>query len=475
MTPGRDSAGTQPPGPSDHGEVATSVTPGPRRAAAPESPPRFHHDDVGTPEQVWRSDARWASVPTVSLPPERSRLVVLAAHPDDETLGAAGLLALASRAGWSVDVVAATDGESSHPDSPTHTSQQLAARRRAEARHAVGLLAPEAGLHPLGLPDSGLAAHVETVIEQLVDVIGADGDRTLLVTTWAKDGHTDHEAASRAARVAAWRTDALVWEFPVWWWSWSAPDAAPWPDLRRLPLPDDVRALKARALAAHVSQVAPLSHAAGDEVLLSGAFLGHFRRDHETFLPVAADPTSPFEELHARSEDPWHVRDSWYERRKRALTLAALPRERYRRGVEVGASLGYLARDLAGRCDAVVALEESEAALASARRVLDGVRGVALRRARVPRDWPTGTADLIVVSELGYFLSPSAMRALATRVTETLEPGGALVGCHWRHDVRGWPLDADSVHAHLGADDRLRRVVRHEEDDVLLEVWARDA
>lgn len=440
--------------------------------------PVFDHRAPGTPETAWVAAEGWSEAAEVRLPERCEHLLVLAAHPDDDVLGAAGAIALAADSGRRVSVLIATDGEASHPDSPSHPPAALAAVRNREAREALALLAPSARVVQLGLPDSALRHHHDALVEALVDLIGRDGARTLLLGPWEADGHTDHEAAGRAARVAAWRTDAEVWAFPIWWWAWASPrdvttSGAAWADLRRLPLPDAVRRRKADALARHVSQVRPLSDAPGDEALLGPSFLQHFARPWETFVPVEADPRSPFEPLHREEPDPWQVRSSWYEARKRAVTLGALPRERYRRGVEVGASVGALAQDLADRCDALVALEESAAAATAAEESTRDLAHVRVQRCRVPEEWVEGHVDLVVVSELGYFLSPAALDGLAERIVASVEPGGDLLACHWRHDIRGWPLDAEALHARFAALG-WRRLVRHVEDDFLLEVWRRD-
>ena len=184
--------------------------------------PRFRHDHPGTTAGSW-SDVL-ASVPTLELPGSRGRVVVVGAHPDDETLGAGGLLHTAARAGRSVEVVTATAGEGSHPHSPTHSPGRLAEVRRAELRRATEVLAPDAHVTCLDLPDGAVAEHEEELVAALVETIGTDGADVLLCAPWRGDGHPDHEAVGRAAATAAHRTDALLWEYPVWWWHWGRPD-----------------------------------------------------------------------------------------------------------------------------------------------------------------------------------------------------------------------------------------------------------
>ena len=125
---------------------------------------------------------------------------------------------------------------------------------------------------------------------------------------------------------------------------------------------------------AHASQTRPLSGQPGDEALLSGAFLEHFSRPWETFAwhgPAggtnsAGDAERIFDAVHGGSADPWNYTSSWYERRKRALTLAVLPEADYGAGLEIGCSIGTLSVELAARCREFVAVDASSAALAQA-------------------------------------------------------------------------------------------------------------
>lgn len=408
--------------------------------------PDFRHDEAGTPAAAWSRALADHPLPDLDLPASIDRLVVVGAHPDDETLGAGGLVHLAGRSGWEVLVVSATAGEGSHPASPTHDPEALAARRRSELERAAALLARSAEVGCLGHPDGSLSDREEALVAGIVAAIGLAGERTLLAAPWRHDGHPDHEAVGRAAAVAARRTDARLVEYPVWMWHWGTAQDLPWPDARVVHLDDTARAAKRAAVAAHTSQVAPLSGRPGDEVLLGPALLEHFDRDVEVLLEARAPAgDDALERVHRDRVDPWDV-DGWYERRKRAITLASLPREHYGRVLEVGCSVGALAVDLASRCDALVAVDSSAAALATARRRLAGVDHVDVRRAEVPAQWPDGRFDLVSVSEVGYFLSPGALAELVSRAVGALAPDGHLLVCHWRHDLVGWPLTGPLVH-----------------------------
>ena len=431
----------------------------------------FHHADTGRPEHEWVTRPEWASVPDLARTvADATRLVLVAAHPDDETLGAGGLLATADANGLRVDVLLLSAGEASHPGSRTHRPDDLAVLRVEETRTALALLAPRARLVSLGLPDSDLESHEDEIIEAVVRTVGEDGPTTLVCAPWRHDRHADHEAAGRAAAVAADRTDARLLEYPIWLWHWAAPDDAPWSRISALALDGTVRARKSHAISVHRSQVAPLSAEPGDEALLHPGMLEHFVRDRETFIeePLTADTT--FDQVHSDAADPWSVDDSWYEERKRDLTLAALPRRRFRRGLEVGCSIGALTARLSDRCDEVLALDGSRVAVAAATQRLERVANAHVEQAHLPEDWPDGRFDLVVVSESGYFLSPARLRELRTRAEGSLTEDGVVVLCHWRHPVVGWPLDGPRVHEIWRHSTRLAVIAEHRETDFLLDV-----
>jgi len=133
-----------------------------------------------------------------------------------------------------------------------------------------------------------------------------------------------------------------------------------------------------------------------------------------------------FDDLHARDRDPWGTESSHYEAAKFARTLAALPRPRFRRALDVGCSVGVLTRRLAQRCDHVLAVDVSEVALSAARRRCAG-QHVSFRRGEVPEDFPEGRFDLVVLSEILYFLSPAEVARTRGRVMRAIRPGGSVV------------------------------------------------
>jgi SAM-dependent methyltransferase len=182
-----------------------------------------------------------------------------------------------------------------------------------------------------------------------------------------------------------------------------------------------------------------------------------------------------FDTLYQASEDPYGLGTRWYEERKRAVILAALPQRRYRRAFEPGCGVGEFTAALSGRCDEVLASDRSECAVGLARRRTAHLCNVRVEQQDLPADWPNGNArfDLIVLAELCYFLRADDMHRLAACCERSLGEEGTLVACDWRPDFRERVLSTGEVHARLDALN-LSPLVRHEEPDFLLQLWTRE-
>lgn len=185
--------------------------------------------------------------------------------------------------------------------------------------------------------------------------------------------------------------------------------------------------------------------------------------------------TTPyFDQLFAGNDDPWAFRQRWYEQRKRALTLAVLTRSQYRAVFEPGCANGELSAALAPRCAHLLCCDTAQAAVDLARARLHGVAHARVEQWRLPAQWPAGSFDLIVLSELGYYLDAQDLAQLIERAQASLSPDGQLLACHWRPAIEGCPQTADQVHAALHQRLGLPRLVHVHDDDFLLDLWSRD-
>lgn len=187
--------------------------------------------------------------------------------------------------------------------------------------------------------------------------------------------------------------------------------------------------------------------------------------------------SSQFDEMFGVSDDPWGYRTRWYEKRKRDLLLASLSRPTYQRVLEIGSANGEVTARLASRAIELVACDASERAVRLTREKLGLVQHVELVQCEVPGVWPEGRFDLIVINEVGYYLSEDELRTTLDLSGKSLAMPGEIVLCHWRYAIEGCHFSGDDVHAAaatwaIGQD--LRRLSSHLEPDFLLDVWAND-
>ncbi len=235
---------------------------------------------AGTPEHLWRDWRVLAELPVLDLRPCR-RAVVVAPHPDDETLAIGGLIATLYEAGAEVVLVSATDGEASHPGSRVATPEQLRHRRVQETAAALAALGPGRSSHVrLQLPDGGLAGAEPALVQALVPLLGPDD---WCLAPFDGDAHPDHDAGGRAAQDACRRTGARLLSYPLWAWHWARPGdpRIPWHRARRIPLPASSRERKQVALGCYPSQTEPLGPGPQDAAIVPPEVLAHFQRPDE--------------------------------------------------------------------------------------------------------------------------------------------------------------------------------------------------
>ncbi|MBB6440589.1 PIG-L family deacetylase [Phycisphaera mikurensis] len=389
------------------------------------------------------ADAPWVGLDELCPTPG---LVVLVPHPDDESLGCGLALAAAAAAGRRITLVLLTDGEGSHPGSATHPPEVLARLRRAELDEAIDALCPDEAprVVRLGLPDGRCTADDALAHLDAARALLDDAAPATVWTTWSGDPHCDHEAAAALAEALAADPAVAVWSYAVW--GRFGPARASTPGLRRFAC-DEMRPRKRAAAGAHRSQLTPLIADAPDAFLMPEALTEHFLAAPELFLPGTgrpADRRATFDALHAGDADHWSVTTSGYERQKRAVTLAALPRPGYARALEAGCGIGVLTAELAPRCGELLALDVSPNAVERARVRLARHGHVRVGVAELPAGWPAGTFDLIVLSELLYFLSADEVADLSVRAAAALAPDGVCLLVNWT-GPNDLPLDGDAA------------------------------
>lgn len=162
-----------------------------------------------------------------------------------------------------------------------------------------------------------------------------------------------------------------------------------------------------------------------------------------------------FEKLYTESPDPWDFATSEYERRKYEQTLEVLGGRRFPQALEVGSSIGVFTGMLAPYCDKLLALDTSERAVEIARERLSDYKHVRVERRTIPEETPEGPFDLIVASEVLYYLPCEEVLQSLRRFETVLESGGTLLAVHWRKETRTYPMQGDEVHELLAEHSKL--------------------
>lgn len=180
-----------------------------------------------------------------------------------------------------------------------------------------------------------------------------------------------------------------------------------------------------------------------------------------------------FDDMYAAAPDPWSLRTRWYEKRKYALTVAMLPRERYGSAFEPGCSVGVLTGMLAPRCDRLLSCDTAAAAVKTAAEHTACFPNVTVEHRAIPGDWPPGRFDLIVLSEFLYYFAGSDLDDVIDLAVAALKPSGTLLAVHWRHPVADYPRGGNEVHQALGCRSGLATLASHTEPDFLAQVFAR--
>jgi LmbE family N-acetylglucosaminyl deacetylase len=236
----------------------------------PQRRPRvFDSRNLGTPDSYWQAEL--ANAPTWT-PPE-GPVVVVAAHPDDETFGAGGLIHSCASAGREVAVITVTDGEGARTD-----LAQPGTVRRREMRAALSCLSNRyIQWHRLGMPDGNVVSHESSVERAIKTRLPADAT---LIAPFEHDGHPDHEAVGRICMTLAQRRNIRVLRYPIWAWHHTSPGAWWDGEFVRFELNADAQTAKSHAIRCFASQLdATESHA-----VMPAHVLCYFSRPYEAFL-----------------------------------------------------------------------------------------------------------------------------------------------------------------------------------------------
>ena len=217
---------------------------------------------------------------------------------------------------------------------------------------------------------------------------------------------------------------------------------------------------------------------------------------------TSAYSESYFDALYNDNTDPWQYQTRWYEKRKRDICLAILPQSQYNNAIELGCGNGVLSELLAQRCQALVSIDGNQRAVQLAKerlaelshvKVIQGVvpnrllnlKEAIIEASPLSNDTPTiePAFDLIVISEILYYLSPNDIDTVIAWTQQNLVIGGTLLCCHWRYAIDGFAMTGETVHQRLHHAFNFANNEKHQvafnhqsqviDNDFLLDIWQR--
>lgn len=392
---------------------------------------------------------------------EVRKCMVIIPHPDDESLGCAGLISMLKAQGTQFKFILTTDGSASHRNSLKFSKDSLIAIRKRELLKVLDILGfGKDNLSCFDAQDSAMPAKGEPGFSDLVLKLASELNNfspDFILVPYELDPHRDHRASWQLLMSALENGNAqrpLIWEYPIWLYQNAAQEDIP--RLRN----GELKSVKIRAylekkkacIYTHLSQTTALIDDDPTGFRLTEDMISNFIIDKEFYLerqklnPKNSLPADYFETLYRHNEDPWQFGTSEYESEKYHHTLSAIPQGIYDNALEVGCSIGIFTKLIADRCKQLTAIDISPIALDKAKKRLDNQKHVAFLQAAIPDEFPDGSYDLIILSEVGYYLTLEDLFKTMQKIDRALTVDGVLVLVHWIHFVVDYPLSGDDVH-----------------------------
>lgn len=178
-----------------------------------------------------------------------------------------------------------------------------------------------------------------------------------------------------------------------------------------------------------------------------------------------------FEDLYRHNSDPWGYDAHWYEARKRQICLALLTKPRYPKVLEVGCSNGHLSFHLAQRAEQLVCIDVSKSAVRLASERLKGFEHVVVENRKIPEDYSIQKFDLILISEMAYYLSTDELHHFIEKLKHSLNDDGEILCCHWRHEIQDFELNAEQVHQAFQQHFPFHHYLSLNDPDFMIDLW----
>lgn len=241
----------------------------------------------GTSQDVWQNWQGLQNLPRLNIAksfPPHQRVCIFAPHPDDEVLGCGGMLQQLAANGNPIVVVRVTNGEQSHPNSQIYPPQKLNTIRPQESLAALDVLgvAHQVTSITLDLTDGDVFAQQAQFTKKLVAIIQPDD---ILVTTFMRDGHPDHEATGQVVATFAKKHNLACYQVLIWAWHWAKPadSRIPWHCASRVDLTAEQLQRKTQAIACFTSQIT-IDESTGNQPILSAQTIARISQPWEVYL-----------------------------------------------------------------------------------------------------------------------------------------------------------------------------------------------
>ena len=158
-------------------------------------------------------------------------------------------------------------------------------------------------------------------------------------------------------------------------------------------------------------------------------------------------PSSIFDETFRENSDPWGYTTNFNEISKFRATIRALPKVQFKNAFEIACAIGVLTEKLAPKCDRLLSVDYSEPGLVEARKRCSNLPQVRFENMQIPQQFPTEKFDLILFSEVGFFLTMADLLETKQKIIDGLLPGGYLLMVHYRATAGDYfILDGETVH-----------------------------
>ncbi|MDO6810946.1 bifunctional PIG-L family deacetylase/class I SAM-dependent methyltransferase [Zobellia galactanivorans] len=416
------------------------------------------------------------------------KLLILAPHPDDESLACGGIISLLIASGVQVHIIFFTSGSASHPESELYPAERLANLREQEALLACKCLGiPADHIDFFREKDSDMCNLSPKRRNQLGAIIAKKCNNESFLTLglpWRRDPHADHKVVYDIGKRSFpfLESPTIVMEYPVW--MWKNGERTDWPGHGEiLPFRLDISTVfnrKLKAIHVYKSQLGKVVLDDPNGFVLTPTLLAPFLTDTEYFFltklgTIQKIDEDYFESLYQGCKDPWDFSTSTYELEKYEYSVTSLGNTNFNTVLEIGCSIGVQTEKLARCSNDLLAVDISRTAIYEAKKRYGHLENVRFEVCDVTTSFPSDCFDLISFCEVGYYFDEDILLELFNNIKQSLINGGKLLMVHWTPFVPGYPLTGKQVHdlftKYVAENGDFYQITNEDLDKFSLQIW----